>query len=74
MTNAPPFLLEAFEQLRAPRARECVDQLDELQLAAICSVISGADSWTTAECDSPGFSMKQRERFDAGAGPDSRQE
>ena len=47
MTNAPISLLEAFEELRDPRARECAYQLDELLLAAICSVISGAESWTT---------------------------
>jgi hypothetical protein len=38
MTNAPISLLEAFEELRDPRARECAYQLDELLLAAICSV------------------------------------
>ena len=47
MTNAPISLLEAFEELRDPRARECAYQLDELLLAAICAVISGAESWTT---------------------------
>jgi predicted transposase YbfD/YdcC len=47
MTNAPISLLEAFEELSDPRARECAYQLDELLLAAICAVISGAESWTS---------------------------
>lgn len=40
-------LLNAFEELTDPRARECAFQLDELLLAAICAVISGAESWTS---------------------------
>jgi predicted transposase YbfD/YdcC len=47
MTNAPISLLEAFEELSDPRARECAFQLEELLLAAICAVISGAESWTS---------------------------
>jgi predicted transposase YbfD/YdcC len=47
MANAPISLLEAFEGLRDPRTRECAYQLDELLLAAICAVISGAESWTS---------------------------
>nr|WP_035787548.1 ISAs1 family transposase [Janthinobacterium sp. CG3] len=47
MTIGPMSLLEAFDELRDPRARECAYQLDELLLAAICAVISGAESWTT---------------------------
>jgi hypothetical protein len=35
------------EELRKPRARECAYQLDKLLLAAICAVISGAESRTT---------------------------
>jgi|GEM_PF-32577 len=37
----------AFDQLPGQRLRECAYQLDELLLAAICAVISGAESWTT---------------------------
>ena len=40
-------LLEAFEELADPRARACAYQLEELLLAAICAVISGAESWTS---------------------------
>lgn len=47
MTNASISLLEAFEELTDPRARECVHDLEELLLAAICAVISGAESWTS---------------------------
>ena len=47
MTIGPISLLDAFDELRDPRARECAYQLDELLLAAICAVISGAESWTT---------------------------
>ena len=47
MTNTTISILEAFEELVDPRARECVHQLDELLLAAICAVISGAESWTS---------------------------
>jgi hypothetical protein len=47
MANTPISLLEAFEELRDPRTRECAYQLDELLLAAICAVISGAESWTS---------------------------
>lgn len=47
MTSAPISLLEAFEELSDPRARECAYQLDELLLAAICAVISGAKSWAS---------------------------
>lgn len=47
MTHTPVSLLEAFEALRDPRARGCAYQLDELLLAAICAVISGAESWTS---------------------------
>ena len=46
MTIEPISLLAAFDELRDPRARECAYQLDELLLAAICAVISGAESWT----------------------------
>lgn len=47
MTSTAISILEAFEELVDPRARECVHQLDELLLAAICAVISGAESWTS---------------------------
>lgn len=47
MTIASKSLLEAFEELSDPRARSCNYQLDELLLAAICAVISGAESWTS---------------------------
>jgi len=47
MASAPISLLEAFEELRDPRARECAYQLEELLLVAICAVISGAESWTS---------------------------
>jgi predicted transposase YbfD/YdcC len=47
MVNARISLLEAFEELSDPRARECAYQLEELLLAAICAVISGAESWTS---------------------------
>lgn len=47
MTKAPISLLEAFEDLSDPRSRECAYQLDEILLAAICAVISGAESWTS---------------------------
>ncbi|MCW5237171.1 ISAs1 family transposase [Verminephrobacter eiseniae] len=40
-------LLTAFEDLPEPRGRECPHRLDELLLAAICGVISGAESWTS---------------------------
>ena len=47
MTVGPISLLEAFDELRDPRVRDCAYQLDELLLAAICAVISGAESWTS---------------------------
>ncbi len=47
MATASFSILEAFEDLTAPRMRECVHQLDELVLAAICAIISGAESWTS---------------------------
>ena len=47
MTNAPISILEAFEELSDPRARECAYPLEELLLGAICAVISGAESWTS---------------------------
>ncbi len=47
MTIKPISLLDAFDKLHDPRACECAYQLDELLLAAICAVISGAESWTT---------------------------
>lgn len=47
MANAPKSLLEAFEGLNDTRTRECVYQLEELLLAAICEVISRAESWTS---------------------------
>ena len=37
----------AFDDLPDPRRRECPHRLDELLLAAICGVISGAESWTS---------------------------
>jgi len=40
-------LLNAFESLPDPRERECAHQLDELLLAAICAIISGAETWTS---------------------------
>ena len=47
MAAASISILEAFEELTDPRMRECVHQLDELLLAAICAIISGAESWTS---------------------------
>lgn len=47
MANAPISLLETFKELSDPRARECAYPLEELLLAAICAVISGAESWTS---------------------------
>lgn len=46
MANKPISLVAAFDDLNDPRARRCAYQLDELLLAAICAVISGAESWT----------------------------
>lgn len=46
MANTSISLLEAFEELADPRARACSYQLEELLLATICAVISGAESWT----------------------------
>ncbi len=37
--------LEAFDELEDPRTRECPHRLDELLLAALCAITSGADSW-----------------------------
>jgi predicted transposase YbfD/YdcC len=37
--------LEAFEGLEDPRTRECPHRFDELLLAALCAITSGADSW-----------------------------
>ncbi len=45
MTNEPIALVAAFNDLTDPRARQCAYQLDELLLAAICAVISGAETW-----------------------------
>jgi hypothetical protein len=47
MANGSISILEAFEELTDPRMRECVHQLNELLLAAICAIISGAESWTS---------------------------
>lgn len=47
MANAPIILQEAFEELIDPRARECTYQVEELLLAAICAVVSGAETWTS---------------------------
>ncbi|WP_258000825.1 transposase family protein, partial [Janthinobacterium sp. ROICE36] len=47
MANEPISLVAAFDDLNDPRARQCPYRLDELLLAAICAVISGAESWTT---------------------------
>ena len=44
MIIGPISLVDGFNELSDPRARECVYQLDELLLAAICAVISGAES------------------------------
>lgn len=46
MSNARISLLEAFTELTDPRSRACAFQLDELVLAAICAILSGAESWT----------------------------
>ena len=40
-------LLEAFEELRDPRGRDCAHKLEELLLVVICAVIIGAESWTS---------------------------
>src|SRR6218665_1809693 len=47
MEDAPISLLTAFDDLRGGRRGECPQGLDELLLAAICGVISGAESWTS---------------------------
>lgn len=47
MTNVPLSLTAAFDELKDPRARQCPYRLDELLLAAICAVISGAETWTS---------------------------
>ncbi|WP_265286687.1 nitrilase-related carbon-nitrogen hydrolase [Verminephrobacter eiseniae] len=47
MEGTPISLLTAFEDLPDPRGRECPHRLDELLLAAICGVISGAESSTS---------------------------
>lgn len=47
MANEPISLMAAFDDLNDPRARQCAYRLDELLLAAICAVLSGAESWTT---------------------------
>lgn len=47
MENAQDSLFAAFADLPDPRARECPHQLDELLLAAICAIISGAETWTS---------------------------
>ncbi|WP_232287793.1 ISAs1 family transposase [Verminephrobacter eiseniae] len=47
MEDTPISLLTAFDDLPDPRRRECPHRLDELLLAAICGVISGAESWTS---------------------------
>lgn len=39
--------LEAFDGLQDPRTRECAHRLDELLLAALCAITSGADSWVS---------------------------
>jgi predicted transposase YbfD/YdcC len=39
--------LEAFEELEDPRTRACAHRLDELLLAALCAITSGADSWVS---------------------------
>ena len=39
--------LQAFEGLEDPRSRVCPHRLDELLLAALCAITSGADSWVT---------------------------
>ncbi|HEX7641876.1 MAG TPA: ISAs1 family transposase [Burkholderiaceae bacterium] len=46
MANTGISLLEAFAELTDPRSRACAFELDEMVLAAICAVISGAESWT----------------------------
>ena len=46
MANEPISLVAAFDDLSDPRGRQCPYRLDELLLAAICAVISGAESWT----------------------------
>lgn len=46
MAKAGISILEAFSELTDPRGRACMHQLDELVLAAMCAVISGAESWT----------------------------
>lgn len=47
MANTPISLLGAFDEIIDSHARACAYQLEELLLAAICSVISGAESWTS---------------------------
>lgn len=37
--------LEVFEELQDPRTRACAHRLDELLLAALCAITSGAESW-----------------------------
>ena len=45
--DAKPGFLQAFEDLEDPRSRACPHRLDELLLAALCAITSGADSWVT---------------------------
>ena len=45
MADEPMSLVPAFDDLNDPRARRRAHQFDELLLAAICAVISAAESW-----------------------------
>lgn len=40
-------VVQAFEALEDPRSRECTYPLQELLLAALCAVTSGADDFET---------------------------
>lgn len=42
-------LLEVFSELEDPRSRQCPHRLDELLLAAMCAITSGAEGWVEVE-------------------------
>lgn len=41
--------LETFSELEDPRSRQCPHRLDELLLAAMCAITSGAEGWVEVE-------------------------
>jgi predicted transposase YbfD/YdcC len=54
--------LQAFEHLEDPRSRECPHQFDELLLAALCAITSGADSWISV-VNWSGMKLQWLQRF-----------